>query len=91
VVSLATETLHEDGITLSASAVDALAGTFAKVVEEAQKNLTGRTSLQDGAKNPFAGRAPHRYHLLGGLPGLMTGNVASRAHAFATVMPEKEV
>ncbi len=54
-VSLATETLHEGGITLSASAVDALANTFAKVVEEAQKNLTGRTSLQDGANTRLRG------------------------------------
>ncbi len=54
-VSLATETLHEGGIKLSASAVDALAGMFAKVVEEAQRNLTGRTSLQDGANTRSRG------------------------------------
>jgi len=54
-VSLATETLHESGIKLSGSAVDALAGTFAKVVEEAQRNLTGRTSMQDGANTRLRG------------------------------------
>jgi RecB family exonuclease len=54
-VSLATETLHEGGIKLSGSAVDALAGTFAKVVEEAQRNLTGRTSMQDGANTRLRG------------------------------------
>ncbi len=54
-VSLATETLHESGIKLSGSAVDALAGTFAKVVEEAQRSLTGRTSMQDGANTRLRG------------------------------------
>ncbi len=54
-VSLATETLHEGGIPLSASAVDALAGTFVKVVEEVQRNLTGRTSMQDGANTRLRG------------------------------------
>lgn len=55
IVELAVEELNKAGIPLKGSTVSALAGTYAHVIEACQEELTGSTSMQDGANTRLRG------------------------------------